>query len=197
MFTGIVQAVAEVAALRTGPSGGRLELEGKLPWALEAGESVAVDGCCLTALPGAAAAFDLSPETLARTTLGARAPGDRVNLERALRVGDALGGHFMSGHVDGRAELLWIRAEGGGALWRLRAPAGWERLVASKGSLALDGVSLTPFDVSGREFSVALIPHTLAATGLGRRRAGDGLNFEADALARYVARLLEAPGGES
>ena len=191
MFTGIVQDCSRISGLRPTASGVRLELELPAQWHLEPGESVAVNGCCLTALPGQAAAFDLSPETLARTSLGALKPGDRVNLEKALRAGEPLGGHFMAGHVDGLATLIEVQAQGEGSQWRLRAPQGLHRYVASKGSVALDGVSLTPFDVQGGEFSVALIPHTLKASNLGQRKSGDKLNLEVDLLARYLLRFME------
>ena len=192
LFTGLVQVCAKVSGLSSSPDGARLSLEAPSRWRLEAGESVAVNGCCLTALAGGGANFDLSPETLLRSSLGRLRPGSRVNLERALRAGDAMGGHFMAGHVDGLAVLRGIDKQGEGAQWRLRAPAGLSRFVASKGSVALDGVSLTPFDVARDEFSVALIPHTLSATTLGDCAVGDELNFEADLLARYVERLAEA-----
>jgi riboflavin synthase len=192
LFTGLVQVCAKVLRLTPAADGARLSLEVPAQWRLEAGESVAVNGCCLTVLAGNGADFDLSPETLVRSSLGRLKPGSRVNLERALRVGDAMGGHFMAGHVDGLAVLVGIGKQGEGAQWRVRAPAALSRFVASKGSVALDGVSLTPFDVARDEFSVALIPHTLTATNLGERAVGDELNFEADLLARYVERLAEA-----
>jgi riboflavin synthase len=191
MFTGLVQVVGKVTLLQRGPEGARLQLS--LPgWSLEPGESIAINGCCLTVLPGAGAAFDLSPETLAKTSLGALKTGDAVNAEKALRMGDAVGGHLMAGHVDGLAELIAIEAQGGGAEWTLEAPADLARFIASKGSVALDGVSLTPFAVEGRRFKVALIPHTLSATQLQFRKAGEKLNLEVDLLARYVQRLQEA-----
>jgi riboflavin synthase len=191
MFTGIVQAIGKVTLLERGAQGARLQLS--LPgWSLEPGESVAINGCCLTVLPGAGAAFDLSPETLERTSLGALKTGDPVNAERALRVGDALGGHFMAGHVDGLATLVAIQPQGDGAEWDLEAPAELARYIADKGSLALDGVSLTPFAVQGSRFKVALIPHSLSATQLHARQPGDKLNLEVDLLARYVQRLREA-----
>jgi riboflavin synthase len=193
MFTGIVQCCGRVLKLVNNATGAKLELEPVPGWELSAGESIAVNGCCLTALPGGPnPCFDLSRETLAKSSLGTLQTGALVNLERALRLGDALGGHLMAGHVDGLAELLSIRPEGGGALWTLRAPHDLAPLIASKGSVALDGVSLTPVDVRGDEFSVALIPHTLAATQFHERRPGDFLNLEADVLARYLQRQLEA-----
>jgi riboflavin synthase len=192
MFTGIVQRLGRVAALQPQPGGTRLSLEPLDDWALEAGESVAVNGCCLTVLAGGEAAFDLSLETLARTSLGALRPGAAVNLERALRLGDALGGHLMAGHVDGLATLTGVEPQGQGSRWTLRAPAALAALIADKGSVALDGVSLTPFDCRSDSFSVALIPHTLTATTFHERRVGDALNLEADVLARYIQRQLQA-----
>jgi riboflavin synthase len=193
MFTGIVQMCGRVQGLEQNDTGARLALEAVEGWRLEKGESIAVNGCCLTALPGSThPVFDLSHETLEKTSLGGLKPGDLVNLERALRLGDALGGHLMAGHVDGLAELVAIRLEGAGAVWTLRAPASLAPLIASKGSVALDGVSLTPIDVRGDEFSVALIPHTLQATQFHQRKIGDHLNLEADVLARYLQRQLEA-----
>lgn len=190
MFTGIVQSTAKVLHLDPNATGARLQL-GLQQWALEAGESVAVNGCCLTELPGAGAEFDLSRETLQRTSLGALRPGSLVNVERALRAGDALGGHLMAGHVDGLAELLAIEPQGQGAVWTLGAPSELARFIADKGSVALDGVSLTPYNVQGSRFQVALIPHTLGATTFGGLAVGAKLNLEVDLLARYVQRLLE------
>jgi len=191
VFTGLIQSCSAVLGLQELQGGARLGVEVPPKWRLETGESVAVNGCCLTVLGGQGLRFDLSPETLQRSSLGTVKIGARVNLERALRAGEALGGHFVAGHVDGLAYLVRVQAQGDGAQWRLKAPASMSRLIASKGSVALDGVSLTPFDVSGDEFSVALIPHTFAATNLGDRKVGDVLNFEADLLARYVQRLME------
>lgn len=193
MFTGIVQAVAKVLALEPNATGARLIL-GLGPWSLQPGESVAVNGCCLTVLPGEDGHFDLSRETLSRSSLGALKAGSLVNVERALRSGDALGGHLMAGHVDGLAELVAIEAQGEGSLWTLRAPDDLAPLIADKGSVALDGVSLTPFNVQGSRFQVALIPHTLQATQFHALKVGDKLNLEADLLARYVQRQLEARG---
>jgi riboflavin synthase len=190
MFTGLVQACAPISELSRHADGARMRLELPEGWSLSVGESVAVNGCCLTALPGGV--FDLSLETLLKASFGGLKQGARVNLERALKVGDALGGHFMAGHVDGLARLTDIETQGGGAQWRLWAPHALSPFIASKGSVALDGVSLTPFDVVGDEFSVALIPHTLASTNLNERAVGDELNLEADLLARYVQRLAEA-----
>ena len=192
MFTGIVQALGRVEAVEPQPGGARLRLRTPAGWSPKAGESVAVNGCCLTVLADGGLSFDLSQETLGRSSLGALKAGDAVNLEPALRSGDALGGHLMAGHVDGLAELVQVRPQGGGAEWDLRADASLMRFVAEKASVALDGVSLTPFHVSDSGFTVALIPHTLQATQFHARRPGDRLNLEIDLVARYVQRLLES-----
>jgi riboflavin synthase len=192
MFTGIIQAIGSVADLEPTPSGQRLWLAPVKGWDLQVGESVAVNGCCLTALgSGDIASFDLSPETLQRSSLGALKKGSPVNLERALRVGDSLGGHFVSGHVDGLATLVTVEPQGEGGLWTFEAPAELARFIAHKGSVSLDGISLTPFGVEGARFNVALIPHTLQATNLGSRKVGDRLNLEIDVLARYMERFMQ------
>jgi riboflavin synthase len=193
MFTGIIQAIGTVAELEPSASGSRLWLRPVPGWDLQVGESVSVNGACLTALgSGEIPSFDLSPETLSRSSLGSLKAGSRVNLERALRVGDSLGGHFVSGHVDGLARLTAIEAQGQGGLWTFQAPAELARFIAHKGSVCLDGISLTPFAVEEDRFQVALIPHTLTATNLGQRQVGDQLNLEIDVLARYLERFLKA-----
>ncbi len=160
---------------------------------LRLGESVAVSGVCLTVRTVESGGFaaDLSKETLERTALGALRPGDPVNLERSLRVGDQLGGHFVFGHVDAVGEIERLEPLGEGWTLRVGVPEGFAPYVVDKGSVALDGISLTMCDCTARSFSVALIPHTISATNLGRRRAGDRVNLEADMLARYVRRALE------
>ena len=193
MFTGIIQSVGKVADLDKHADGARLWLAPVAGWDLQVGESVSVNGCCLTALgSGDIPSFDLSPETLERSSLGALKVGSPVNLERALRVGDSLGGHFVSGHVDGLATLVAVTPQGDGGQWTFEAPAGLARFIAHKGSVSLDGVSLTPFSVEGQRFDVALIPHTLTATNLGSRKVGDALNLEIDVLARYIERFMQA-----
>ncbi len=156
------------------------------------GESVAVSGACLTVASISARGFeaDLSPETLSRTTLGALSVGGRVNLERALSAGERLGGHLVTGHVDGIARALEVRRSGDSVYARFECSAELARYVAEKGSVALDGVSLTVNEVSARTFSVTLIPHTLAMTTLSELEAGSLLNLEVDLVARYVARFL-------
>lgn len=158
------------------------------------GDSIAVSGVCLTvvALAGTRFEAELSPETLVRTTLGGLTAGARVNLEPALAAADPLGGHFVTGHVDGIASVAAVE-EGGGTLHaRVEAPAPFARFIARKGSVALDGVSLTVGEVEGNRFVVDLVPHTRAATTLGRVAPGQRLNLEIDLLARYLDRLLSA-----
>jgi riboflavin synthase len=200
MFTGIVEDVGRIRALTVGKDT-RVEIETKLP-AVEfaIGASVACSGACLTviergALPsGGWFAVEASPETLARTTLGRWRVGSAVNLERALKLGDELGGHLVSGHVDGLASIRSIRKVGEGAagstVIEFEAPAPLGAYIAAKGSVTLDGVSLTVNSVRGARFAVNVIPHTLAVTTFGAAKEGDDVNLEIDLLARYVARLL-------
>ncbi len=196
MFTGIVTGVGEVLAATPRESGMRFRIATAYdPETIAIGASIACAGPCLTAvergIEGNRAFFDVeaSPETLARTTLGAWAAGTRVNLERSLKLGDELGGHIVSGHVDGVALIAERRDDGGMALFTFEAPAELARFIAEKGSVALDGTSLTVNKVDGRRFDVTIIPHTLAVTTWGERRTGDSVNLEIDTLARYVARL--------
>jgi len=196
MFTGIIQAIGHIE--RSEPRGGDLRLHiecGGLDLSATAlGDSIAVSGVCLTVIARAAHGFvaDVSRETLARTTLGGLRAGDVVNLERALRVGDALGGHLVAGHVDGIGHLLDIREDARSQRWRLRAPEELARYIAAKASICVDGVSLTVNEVDGSEFGVNLIPHTLEHTSFARLRAGAAVNLEVDLLARYVERMLGA-----
>lgn len=194
MFTGIIQSIGEVAAVE--PRGGDLRLSidaaGLDAARRQLGDSVAVAGVCLTVAGLTVRGFvaDVSRETLEHTTIGRWRAGEPINLEPALRAGDALGGHLVSGHVDGRAELLERSGDARSQRLRFRVPTGLERYVARKGSVTLDGVSLTVNDVDGRDFGVNLIPHTLAVTTLGALQAGALLNLEIDIMARYVERLL-------
>jgi riboflavin synthase len=196
MFTGIVQAVGTVVALT--PRGGDVELlvdtaDLGLGDAV-LGDSISVGGACLTAtrLDGARFAADVSNETLAKTTLGRLAPGSRVNLEKALKAGQALGGHYVTGHVDGVGRV--VTAQDDGRSWRVtfEVPAELARYVAPKGSVTIEGVSLTVNEVEGARFGVNLIPHTREVTTLGLLRDGDPVNVEIDIIARYVERLLAA-----
>jgi riboflavin synthase len=172
----------------------RLEIEaGDLAAEPALGDSVAIDGCCLTVVDQGHAwlAFDAIPETLRRTTLGAREPGEAVNLELPLRAGDRLGGHFVQGHVDAVAEVLDRREENGDVVLTLSIPEALAGQIVEKGSVAVDGVSLTVSAQKGATFGVALIPHTLEVTTLGRRKKGDAVNLEGDILAKYVASLVQ------
>jgi riboflavin synthase len=195
MFTGIVTDIGEVARR----DGGRFTIRcGYAADSIAIGASIACDGACLTAIEvavaGAGSAFtvDVSNETLSRTTLGDWRPGRRVNLERALRAGDELGGHMVAGHVDGIARIAGIHADGDSRRFTLEAPAALARYIASKGSVALDGISLTVNEVMQNRFGINVIPHTLTHTTLGARTPGDNVNLEVDLVARYVARLVEA-----
>lgn len=196
MFTGLVKAVGWVRQIERRAGQARLSLTYD-PGALgrvETGDSISVSGCCLTAVSVAADGFtaDISAESLRCTVLGELAEGGRVNLEPALRVGDGLGGHLVSGHVDGVGQLLSDRPEDGSRQLWIRAPVALARYIAGKGSICIDGVSLTVNEVDGTEFSVNVIPHTLAVTTLGGWRTGQRVNLEVDLLARYLERLLLA-----
>jgi riboflavin synthase len=193
MFTGLVAAVGRVERAEPMPEGLRLTLGSPLG-PLAVGESVAMSGACLTVTLSSEGAFtaEVSQETLARTTLGRLSVGSPVNLERAALLGDRLGGHLVAGHVDGIARVLEVAPAGEARRVELEAPAELARFIAEKGSLTLDGVSLTVNSVRGARFSVMLVPHTLAVTTLGALAPGDALNLEVDLVARYVARYLEA-----
>jgi len=195
MFTGLIEAVGRVASLRRSGGGARLTIEVRWPDddAPRPGDSIAVDGACLTAVEPTAGGFaaDLSSETLRRTLLGELHAGEPVNCERALRLGDRLGGHLVQGHVDGVTRVLAIRNEGGFSRWRLALPAELSREVALKGSVAIHGVSLTVAALGDDWFEVALIPATLQATTLEQQRVGGRLHLETDVLAKYVARRLD------
>jgi riboflavin synthase len=196
MFTGIILAVGEVESPDPRPGGARLRVRCRAfgPPDTVLGDSIAVNGVCLTVAELFTDGFaaDLSAETLARTTLGGLAAGGRVNLEPALRLGDRLGGHLVSGHVDGVGTVLRVESGAGGARMRIRAPEELARYIARKGSICMDGVSLTVNEVSGSEFELTLVPHTLAATTLGQWIAGQRVNLEVDLVARYLERLTES-----
>jgi len=197
MFTGIIEEVGRVLASHAHAEGARIEVEAsRVLEDLAPGSSIAVDGACLTATDIRAGAFaaDLSPETVARTTLGRRRPGDPVNLERPLRPTDRLGGHFVTGHVDGLGRILERRQTGDSWVFAFGAPPSVQALLVPKGSVAVDGISLTVVDILAGGFSVAIIPHTLRATSLGAKAIGDAVNLEGDLLGKYVQRLLGAPG---
>lgn len=193
MFTGLVETLGTVDRLTPEGAGRRLtvraaETAGKLTL----GESVAVNGVCLTVVEHDAATctFQAVPETLERTNLGSLKPGDRVNLERSLRVGDRLGGHIVQGHVDGVGTVDARLSDGQWLTVWFRCPPALTAEMVSKGSVAVDGISLTLVDVTADRFSVALIPHTLAVTTLGFKRPGDAVNLETDVLGKYVVKYL-------
>jgi riboflavin synthase len=197
VFTGIVTALGTVRAIEPIGVGKDMRLVIAAPWedttSIPIGASIACSGCCLTAVevgPGWFAA-DASAETLSKTTLGRWLIGTRVNLERSLRVGDELGGHFVSGHVDGVGVAVSSEAENGSTRWRFGVSRRLLRLIAVKGSVAVDGVSLTVNEVDEAGFAVNIIPHTAAVTGFGLLTSNDPVNIEIDMLARYVARLAE------
>ena len=202
MFTGIITDIGEIETLeRRGDLLARIacgyDVDG-----IDIGASIACDGVCLTVVatgtePCPWFEVEISAETVSKTAIGDPASGGwaqgrPVNLERALRVGDELGGHIVSGHVDGTAEILSVTPEGDSTRFRFRAPASLSRFIAPKGSVALNGTSLTVNEVEGAEFGVNIIPHTKTATTWGRAAAGDLVNLEIDTMARYVARLREA-----
>ncbi len=194
MFTGLIQAVGRIASLE--PRGGDLRLRiatGSLPIDdVQRGESIAISGVCLTVVEHDADGFvaDVSNETLACTTLGALAVGTAVNLERALLATDRLGGHLVAGHVDGVGEVLSIVEDARSQRWRFRAPQSLLRYIAGKGSICVDGVSLTVNAVDTEGFEANLIPHTIAHTAFEQTRVGVAVNLEVDLVARYVERLL-------
>lgn len=196
MFTGIITDVGRVRAIEHA-NDGRLEIETAFQTGdIAIGASVACSGCCLTVIekgPGWLA-FEASGETRRLTTLGTWRQGTAVNLERALKAGDELGGHIVSGHVDGMAELVARAPEGGSLKLTFRAPDALAPFIAAKGSVTLDGVSLTVNTALGRDFTVNIIPHTQEQTTLGGLAVGGAVNLEIDMLARYVARLMQMNG---
>jgi riboflavin synthase len=196
MFTGIIEGVGRIAARESVGGDVRLTVAvGSLPFdAVQLGESIAVNGVCLTVIAFDAASFqaDASIETLALTTLGRLTPGAVVNLERAMRPTDRLGGHLVSGHVDGIGTVVGIHDDARAQRWRFAAPGVLLRYIAKKGSICVDGVSLTVNEVDDAGFEVALIPHTVSHTAFAHTAVGDAVNLEIDLVARYVERLLGA-----
>jgi riboflavin synthase len=195
VFTGLVECLGRVEQVVEEKSGRTMTLA----WPalacddpLELGESIAVNGCCLTVIRAVGEIFDIQagPETLHRTNLGNKQAGDQVNLERALKLGARLGGHFVQGHIDTTAAVHDRRQEGEWEFFAFEIEPVWTALMVSKGSIAVDGVSLTLVDVESDLFSVMLIPHTLAMTTLGTTRSGDRVNIEVDILAKHVQKLL-------
>jgi riboflavin synthase len=204
MFTGLIEDLGKVRRLERRGAAALLAVQTRLPLAeIGLGDSVAVNGVCLTAVATDRdeLAFDVSPETLERSGLGRLTPGEPVNLERALRLSDRLGGHLVTGHIDGIATVVARQEVSGNLVFRFRVPAAASRYLVPKGSVALDGISLTVNDVEGEHFSVNVIPHTAAVTTLRLRAPGDRVNIETDIIGRYVERLLGeragSPGGLS
>ena len=195
MFSGIIEALGRIAAIVSEPPGCRLVVEeSSIADTVKVADSVAVNGCCLTVVEknGTTFTFQAGPETLARTNLGQLVKGSRVNLERALVLGNRLGGHFVSGHIDGQSELARIDNHGDWQDYFFAVPPELAAQMASKGSVAVDGVSLTLVRCERNMFSVALIPYTLRVTTLGQCKLGDKVNIETDILAKYVQRLIDA-----
>jgi riboflavin synthase len=195
LFTGLVEALGRVEQVSEEGDGRRItvvwpDLPALDP--LKMGESIAVNGCCLTVIRPSGTEFDVQagPETLNRTNLSDRKPGDLVNLERALKVGDRLGGHFVQGHVDTTAVLRERRRQGDWEFLEFDIEPSWTKLMVNKGSIAIDGISLTLVDVQAARFSVMLIPHTLGMTTLGSSAVGDRVNIEVDMLAKHVRKLM-------
>lgn len=206
MFTGLVETIGTVAAIAVQPPGKRFTIDAPLVSEDAAiGDSISVNGCCLTvvAIDGTKLDFEAGEETLSRTNLGELVVGSGVNLERSLKAGDRLGGHYVTGHIDAVGKLLERRDDSPWAHLRFELPSPYASQVASKGSIAVDGISLTVVDAEANSFTVALIPHTLEATTLGQRSVGDRVNLETDVLAKYVERSLgmstpsPAPGTET
>jgi riboflavin synthase len=201
MFTGIIQACGALQSSREIGGDCRLEFTtaGLDLTAIKPGDSISVNGCCLTAVELGAAHFaaDVSQESLDRTTLGSLRPGDPVNLEPALTLATPLGGHLVSGHVDGVGEVVAVTPAGRSQRWRFRAPASLARYIAEKGSIAIEGISLTVNQVEGAAFEVNIVPHTAAVTSLGDYRPGQPVNIEVDLLARYLERLLQGGGADA
>lgn len=195
MFTGLVESLGRVVAVIPEPPGVRLVVDaGGIAADATIGESICTSGCCLSVvrIDGPRLEFQLGPETLSRTSLGALAAGGSVNLERSLRLSDRLGGHLVTGHVDGLGRLASRRQEGDWVTCRFSAPPTLVAQMAAKGSVAIDGVSLTVVDVDASTFSVALIPHTLACTTLGSLAEGDAVNLETDLVFKYVDRWMQS-----
>ena len=200
MFTGLVETLGVVTKLEPIGPGVRLSVRSQLvAEGTKIGDSVGINGCCLTvvAIGGDELTFEAGSETLGRTNLGRLIVGSGVNLERSLKVGDRLGGHYVTGHIDAVATLDARREEGDWSFLWFRVPRELTRQMASKGSIAVDGVSLTLVEVAEERFSVALIPHTLAVTTLGKLAVGDVVNIETDVLAKYVQQQLLRGAGVS
>ncbi len=200
MFTGIIEEMGKMKKIQHGTDSARLTLEAsEVLKDVRLGDSIAVNGICLTVVHFNERFFDVDvmAETLRKTNLEGLKPGDRVNLERALRVGDRLGGHIVSGHIDGVGVITRQKREDIAVLTEIRAPAEVMKYVVKKGSVSIDGISLTVVDCTGDSFQVSLIPHTASLTTLGYKKTGDRVNLEADIIGKYVERLLGLNTGEA
>ena len=195
MFTGLIEGLGRILAVEAEPAGVRLAVappQAMLGEPCALGDSIAINGCCLTVvrIEGERWEFQAGTETLSKTNLGQLQPGQRVNLERSLPVNGRLGGHFVQGHVDGQGQVAEILRDGEWITMWFEAPPALTALMVPKGSIAVDGISLTLVNVEANRFSVALIPHTLEVTTLGQRQVGDAVNLETDILGKYVQKLL-------
>jgi riboflavin synthase len=193
LFTGIIEDLGIIKRVKRLPQGARLAIATSLPLArIRIGDSIAVNGCCLTVVAKGRGnlAMDVSAESLRRTVLGELEPGARVNLERCLTLGKLIGGHLVAGHVDGVGRIVAIKPEGDSRLYTFEVGASEARYLVEKGSVTIDGISLTVFGIRGRRFNCALIPHTLRVTTLGFKQAGDRVNVESDMLMKYVERIV-------
>jgi len=203
MFTGIIEEIGEIAAFHPAAGGARMTVRAKrVLQDLRLGDSIAVSGACLTVVQfdGSSFTVDVSPETLAATILGASRPGERVNLERAMSAGGRFGGHLVSGHVDGIGTLVERRPAGNAVIMTFQAPEAILRSSIPKGSIAIDGISLTLNEVGTERFTVSIIPHTLQKTALEKKTIGERVNLEGDLIGKYVRRFLdqrEAGGNET
>lgn len=199
MFTGIIEEMGRIKKVRLGADSARLTIEGEVVLGdVRLGDSIAVNGICLTVVDFNERFFnvDVMAETLRKTNLEELKPGDRVNLERALRVGDRLGGHIVSGHIDGVGVISRRQREDIAVITEVRAPREVMRYVVKKGSIAIDGISLTVVDCGSEFFSVSLIPHTAGLTTLGYKKTGDRVNLESDIIGKYVERLMGLTGND-
>jgi len=195
MFTGLVETMGHVHSLEPRTAGVRLVINAPaIAESIQIGDSIANNGCCLTVveISGSLLGFDAGPETLACTNLGQKQVGDSINLERSVCWGDRLGGHLVTGHVDGLGELVNREDEQDWSTFWFKTPSNLARQMASKGSITVDGISLTLVAVTAEQFSIALIPHTLEVTTLGKLQIGDQVNLETDLLAKYVERQMTA-----
>lgn len=194
MFTGLIQSVGTIAEIAPDGQGGqRLRIADAMAASVSLGESVAVNGCCLTVVltDRQTMSFEVGPETLARTTFGTQAPGSRVNLERAVAVGERFGGHFVTGHIDTVGTIAAVESNGDWKTLRIDIPGAYDDLLIEKGSIAVEGVSLTLASVEPGRVSTMIIPHTQSATTLGAKREGDPVNLELDLIAKHVKKLFD------